>query len=148
MKDAERKVDSLHRKPSIAGAVGAVDLDIIEHEMLKFLNSPVGEHNPGENRVDEEKQGISDTSSDTGNKHVRIDLSRNWRWLGSYLLPHFPQAEQTMEQVAAPQQLPATPRIYRRHRVSMLALRVGCGSGATRRRRDVRCPCSGPPLAV
>lgn len=30
----------------------------------------------------------------------------------SYLLPHFPQALQTMEQVAAPQQLAAKDMIY------------------------------------
>lgn len=55
---------------------------------------------------------------------------------GSYLLPHFPQAEQTMEQVAAPQQLPATPKIYRRHRVSVLALcwvRQWCRAAEERR---------------
>lgn len=39
-----------------------------------------------------------------------------WQWMVmfmlSYLLPHFPQALQTMEQVAAPQQLAAKDMIY------------------------------------
>ena len=65
MEDTERKVDSMYRKPSVAIAIGAVDLDIVEHKMLEFLNSPVGEHNPRENRVNEEEQSISDTGCDT-----------------------------------------------------------------------------------
>jgi hypothetical protein len=42
----------------------AFDVDVIQSEVGKLLHSPVGEHDPRDNRVDEKDERVCDTSSD------------------------------------------------------------------------------------
>jgi hypothetical protein len=81
--------------------------------MLKLVYGPGGEHDPGEDGVDEEEEGVGDTRGDTaGNLLAFIMNFQDTDVGGAYLLPHFPQALQIAEHVAAPQQVPAHPRSY------------------------------------
>lgn len=77
MEETEGKVDSMNRKPAVAAASGTVDLDIVEHKVLELLDSPGREHYPCEDGVDEEEEGVSDTSRDTVGRGVsRVEDGR------------------------------------------------------------------------
>lgn len=80
--------------------------------MLQLLNGPRRQHYPCNDGIDEKQQRISDTSCDTVEVWLAGGMVGLVMFMLSYLLPHFPQALQTMEQVAAPQQLAAKDMIY------------------------------------
>lgn len=100
MEEAECKIDSLNS--NIPGAFLSLTCNphIIKSKMLELLQCPRGEHQPRENGVDQEDEGVGDSSS-----HARSRVSPVAYSLGvvTDLLWNFPQALHTAEQVAAPQ---------------------------------------------
>jgi len=51
MKESQREVDAMYGGESIAFFACARDGGIIEEDFLQFFDSPVGEHDPGQQRV-------------------------------------------------------------------------------------------------
>ena len=68
--------------------------------MFKFLQGPRREHEPREDGVDEEDEGVGDTSGHTTDLSVSC-LEKEVDYTD--LLWNFPQALHTAEHVAAPQ---------------------------------------------
>lgn len=64
MEKAEGEVDALYRNIAVALFAVAFDVDIVEGEMGELLHGPVGEHDPGHDRVDEEDERVGDTCGD------------------------------------------------------------------------------------
>ena len=64
VEEAESKVDALHRDVAVALLAVALDVDIVQGELRELLHGPVGEHDPRDDRVDEEDERVCDTSSD------------------------------------------------------------------------------------
>jgi hypothetical protein len=64
VEEAERKVDALHCNISVTLFAVAFYVDVIESEVGELLHSPVREHDPGHDRVDEEDERVGDTRSD------------------------------------------------------------------------------------
>ena len=55
----------MDRQNSEAHALGTVNLDIVERDMFQLLDRPGREHNPGQDGVDEEHQGVGYPSGHT-----------------------------------------------------------------------------------
>ena len=65
MEETEGKVNTMDRDPAVTFLPVASNLHIIQCQMLQFLQSPWREHNPGEYRVDQKDEGISDSRRHT-----------------------------------------------------------------------------------
>jgi hypothetical protein len=102
VEETEGEVDALHSNVSVALLAVALDVDVVQSKMGEFLHSPVREHDPGHDRVDEQDERVGDTGGDA----VSCQHSPMCQHHGStHLLPHFPPQEpMTALQVAAPQQ--------------------------------------------
>lgn len=61
VEEAESKVDTVDSGKAIAGLAVAGDCSEVEQNMLEFLDSPVGEHDPGQERVEQQDDGVGDT---------------------------------------------------------------------------------------
>ena len=64
MEDSEGEVDAMHRREAETRVSRAADRDVVEEHALELLDRPVGEHEPGQEAVDEEDQSISDSGRD------------------------------------------------------------------------------------
>jgi len=58
---SESKVDAVNSSEAIAGLAVAGDGGEVEQDVLEFLDGPVGEHDPGQERVEEQDDGVGDT---------------------------------------------------------------------------------------
>lgn len=65
MEEAECEVDALHRNVSVALLAMAFNVDVVQGEVRELLHSPIGEHDPGDDGIEQEEEGVSDTGSDT-----------------------------------------------------------------------------------
>jgi hypothetical protein len=64
VEETEGEVDALHCNEAIALLAVALDVDIVQGELGQLLHGPVGEHDPRDDRVDEENEGVCDTGCD------------------------------------------------------------------------------------
>lgn len=64
VEEAEGEVDALHGNEAIALFPVALDVDIVQGELGQLLHGPVGEHDPRDDRVDEQNEGVCDTGCD------------------------------------------------------------------------------------
>lgn len=65
VEQAQRKVDAMHGGKAKAFVSEAVHHDIIQQNVLQLLDGPFGEHDPRQQRVEEEDGGVGDSSGDT-----------------------------------------------------------------------------------
>lgn len=75
MEHAEGEVDPMNSNPSIAIPFRTGDLHVIESQVLQLVDSPWCEHNPGQDGVEEEDEGIGNTSGDTIRLKPRTSLA-------------------------------------------------------------------------
>lgn len=73
MEYAESEVDTVDGDEAVALFAKTGNREGVESEVFEFSDRPGGEHDPAEDRVDEEDKGIGDTGGGTG----------WWRMLGS-----------------------------------------------------------------
>lgn len=66
MEEAEGEVDSVDCGEAKAFVAGTVDGDVVEENALQLLDGPVGEQDPGEQRVEEQDEGVCDSRGDRG----------------------------------------------------------------------------------
>ena len=62
MEQTEGEIDSLDGDISIALFALAGYINIVEGKVLKFLESPRREHKPGNDGIEQEKDGVSNAS--------------------------------------------------------------------------------------
>jgi hypothetical protein len=65
MEQPQGEIDPMHSHPPIAIAIRTTDLHIIESQVLQLVDSPWCEHNPCQDGVDEEEEGIGNTGGNT-----------------------------------------------------------------------------------
>lgn len=65
MEQAEGEVDTVNSEPAVAFSGRAVYANVIEGEVFEFLDGPWREHDPRQDGVEEQDEGVGDTSSDT-----------------------------------------------------------------------------------
>ena len=65
VEESECEVDALHRDVAVTLLAVALDVDVIQGEVREFLHSPIGEHYPGDDGIEQEEEGVCDTGSDT-----------------------------------------------------------------------------------
>ena len=63
MEECKRKVDSLNSDISVAGLPLAFDTHIVKCKVFELVQRPWREHQPREDRVYEEDEGVGDSSS-------------------------------------------------------------------------------------
>jgi len=63
VEEAESKVDTVNSSEAITGLAVAGDCGEVEQDVLEFLDGPVGEHDPGQQRIEQEDDGVGDTCS-------------------------------------------------------------------------------------
>lgn len=64
VEETEGEIDALDRDVAVALLAVALDVDVVECEVRQLLHGPVREHDPRDDRVDEEDEGVGDTGSD------------------------------------------------------------------------------------
>jgi hypothetical protein len=65
VEETESEVDALNSDIAVALFAVALDVDVVKSEVGELLHGPVGEHDPRDDRVDEEDEGVCDTGCDT-----------------------------------------------------------------------------------
>lgn len=65
VENTESKVDTVDSSEAIAGLAVTGDGGVIKQDMLEFLDGPVGEHDPGQERVEQQDDGVGDTGGHT-----------------------------------------------------------------------------------
>ena len=83
MEQTQGEVDALHGNETVALLSLATDSHVVQSEMFEFLKRPWCEHKPGYDRVDEENEGVGDSSSHAVAPSVNAHLSIS---KGSHLL--------------------------------------------------------------
>lgn len=71
VEETQGEVDPLYRDVSVALFPVALDVHVVQGEMRQFLHSPIREHDPRHDRVEQEDEGVGDTSSNTS--HCQYD---------------------------------------------------------------------------
>ena len=61
VEETERKIDAMHSDVAVAFGPVAGDGGVIEESMFELLDGPVGQHDPGEDGVEEQYDGVDDT---------------------------------------------------------------------------------------
>lgn len=65
MEETESEVDPMDSHPTVAGARGTVDFDIVEGEMFEFFDCPRRKHYPCDDGINEQEESVCDTSCNT-----------------------------------------------------------------------------------
>lgn len=65
VEETETEVDAMDRDPTVTFLSIAFDFHIVEGQVLQFFECPGSQHNPGNDRVDQEDKGIGDSSCHT-----------------------------------------------------------------------------------
>ena len=64
VEEAEGEVDALDGDEAVALLAVALDVDVVQGELGQLLHGPVGEHDPRDDRVDEEDERVGDAGCD------------------------------------------------------------------------------------
>jgi hypothetical protein len=62
---SQGKIDPMHSHPPITITIRTTDLHVVEGQVLQLVDSPRCEHDPSQDGVDEEEEGIGNTGGDT-----------------------------------------------------------------------------------
>lgn len=71
VEEGEGEVDPLHCDIAVALLSVALDVHVVKGEVRQLLHGPVGEHDPRNDRVDEEDERIGDTRGDAASVSMR-----------------------------------------------------------------------------
>lgn len=64
VEEAEGEVDALDGDEAVALLAVALDVDVVERELGELLHGPVREHDPRDDRVDEQNEGVCNAGRD------------------------------------------------------------------------------------
>lgn len=64
MEGAQSEVHAMDGNEAVAVVAGTGDGHVVERHVLQLLDGPVGEHEPGDDGVDEEDERVGDSGRD------------------------------------------------------------------------------------